>query len=186
MDTQQRLEHYSQELATYLAPLQPAEAAEVIREIKSHVLDVLEQSEHNGKLADLESILAGFGEPRELAARYVSHVLAGTPPPKGFRALQTVKRGVTRGLYGSMAMFGYGLTLFLLGLAVLKILGQGSVGLWSNPGGESVVIGFAGPPQPDQPELLGHLFAPLALLAAATVGLLTHRVLQVLARGLRP
>ncbi len=183
MDTQQRIRRYSQDLATYLAPLEPADAAEVIREIEGHVLDVLEQSERNGKLADVDSILAGFGEPRELAARYVSHVLAGTPPPSGFRAIQTVRRGVTRGLYGSMAVFGYGLTLFLLGLAVVKILGQGSVGLWSNPGGESVVIAFTGAPHPDQTELLGPLFAPIALLLAAAIGVLTRRVLQVLSRG---
>ena len=132
----------------------------MIREIKSHVLDVLEQAEREGQAADLEGILAGFGEPRELAARYVSHVLAGTPPPQGFRAIQTVRRGVTRGLYGSMAIFGCGLTLFFLGLALVKILGQGSVGLWSNPGGESVVIAFTGPPHPDQSELLGHLLHP--------------------------
>ncbi len=186
MDTQQRLEHYSQELATYLAPLDGADAAEVIREIRSHVLDVLEQSERSGKLTDLDSVLAGFGEPRDLAARYVSHVLAGTPPPKGFRAIQTVRRGVTHGLYGSMAVFGYGLALFLLGLALVKILGQGSVGLWSNPGGESVVIAFAGPPHPDQTELLGPLFAPIALTLSVAIGLLTRRVLQVLARGLQP
>lgn len=184
MHAQQRLERYSQQLATYLAPLEPADAAEVIREINGHVLDVLEQSEREGKRVDLDGILAGFGEPRELAARYVSHVLAGTPPPQGFRAIQSVRRGATRGLYGSMAAFGYGLALFFLCLALVKVLGQESVGLWSTPGGESVVIAFTGSPHPDQSELLGHLFAPIALLLAAGIGLLTRRVLQVLARSL--
>ncbi|MDR7335686.1 HAAS signaling domain-containing protein [Roseateles asaccharophilus] len=185
MDTRQRIQRYSQELATYLAPLDPADAAEVIREIEGHVLDVLEQSERSGQLVQLENVLAGFGEPRELAARYVSHVLAGTPPPRGFRAIQTVRRGVTRGLYGSMAAFGYGLALCFLSLAVVKLLGQGSVGLWATPGGESVVIGFTGAPHPDQAELLGPLFAPVALALAAAIGLLTRRVLQVLSRSLR-
>lgn len=62
MNTQQRLEHYGQQLAGYLTALDPADAAEVIREIQSHVLDVLEQAEQVGQHADLEGILAGFGE----------------------------------------------------------------------------------------------------------------------------
>ncbi len=184
MDTQEKIQAYCRDLAHFLAPLDPADAAEVIREIKGHVLDVLEQQDQLGQTVGLEAVLAGFGPPRELAARYVSHVLAGTPPPRGFRAIQTVKRGVTRGLYWSMAGFGYGLALFCLGLALVKLLGQESVGMWSTAGGNSVVIAFAGAPNPDAPELLGHLFAPAALLVAAAIGLLTRRVLQVLARGM--
>ena len=184
MDTQQKIQAYSRDLARYLAPLEPADAAEVIREIESHVLDVLEQQERQGKTIGLEAILAGFGSPRELAARYVSHVLAGTPPPRGFRAIQTVKRGVTRSLYWSMAAFGYGLTLFCLSLAVVKLLGQASVGMWSTAGGNSVVIAFTGAPHPDAPELLGHTFAPISFLLAVAIGLLTRRVLQALARGM--
>lgn len=185
MDTQQKIQDYSRDLARYLAPLDPADAAEVIREIESHVLDVLEQQERLGKTVGLEAILAGFGPPRELASRYVAHVLAGTPPPKGFRAIQTVKRGVTRGLYWSMAGFGYGLALFCLGLALVKLLGQDSVGMWSTAGGNSVVIAFTGAPHPDMPELLGRMFAPIGFLLAATIGLLTHRVLQVLNRAMK-
>jgi hypothetical protein len=184
MDTQQQIQAYSRDLARYLAPLDPADAAEVIREIESHVLDVLEQQERVGKTVGLEAILAGFGPPRELAARYVAHVLAGTPPPRGFRAIQTVKRGVTRGLYWSMAGFGYGLALFCLGLALVKLLGPASVGMWSVAGGNSVVIAFTGAPHPDAPELLGHMFAPIGFVLAAGIGLLTRRVLEVLDRGM--
>ena len=93
MEQQQMIHQYLNTLQRYLARLSPAEAKEVIREIESHIFDLIEQREAAGQPVDAQSILQGFGEPRQLAGQYVAHITDGAPPPLGFRAIQRVKHG---------------------------------------------------------------------------------------------
>ncbi|MFG6432676.1 HAAS signaling domain-containing protein [Roseateles sp. LYH14W] len=184
MNHQEAVRQYTQALARFLAPLRAADADEVIREIEGHVLDVIEQQQRSGLPVDVEALLAGFGDPRELAASYVVHVLAGTPPPRGFRALQSVKRGVTRGLYWTMAAFGYSVAALCALLALVKLWAPDTVGVWTSAHGNSVVVDIVSRSRPGEHELLGALLIPMALLLALAVAELTRRVLQALGRGM--
>lgn len=172
-------------LATRLDALDPADAEEVIREIESHLHEVVDQAESRGEALDVAALLEGFGPPERLAAQYIAHLQHGTPPPAGFRVLQRVRLGATRGLYYSMAGFGFSVAALLLGLAMAKLLAPDAVGVWSVADGNAYVITWSGSPQSQARELLGWALPPLALLAALWCAELTRRVLQVLRRGLR-
>jgi hypothetical protein len=176
---------YLVSLSKYLARLNKREADEVIMEIESHILDVLEAREEGSKVT-VESVLAGFGNPRELAAQYVEHILQGTPPPKGFKTIQTVKKGVTKGLYFVVTGVGYVISLMLIFVGVWELLEPDKVGIWSTSHGQSVILGIAyDPPVDGQRELFGWWLMPFGI-GAGLVGLyLTYRVQSALRSMLR-
>ncbi|WP_223788080.1 HAAS signaling domain-containing protein [Marinicella meishanensis] len=184
MNIRTELHNYLSSLNKYLARLHHDDAAEVIKEIESHILDAVEAREANGETVDMKHILAGFGSARDLASQYVDHVLQGAPPPKGFKAIQSITRGVTKGLWYSMAFFGYFMAgaLALVGLA--KLLFPNQVGLWSAAQGQSVVITFTDARFPMSQEVLGWWLVPLALLASGLVFILTRKVLKALRHGM--
>lgn len=175
---------YLSALNKYLARLNQADAEEVIKEIESHILDAVEAQEASGEAVDVAQILAGFGPARELASQYTDHVLQGTPPPKGFKAIQTISRGVTKSLWYSMAFFGYFMASALALVGLLKLWLPNQVGLWSSAQGNSVVITFTNADFPMSQEVMGWWLIPVALLASALIFTLTRRVLSVLKRGL--
>lgn len=175
---------YLHALAAQLGKLEKADAEEVLREIESHIHDVVDQAEARGDALDITALLANFGPPEALAAQYVAHIQNGAPPPAGFRVIQRVKQTVTRGLYYSMAAFGFSIAIALLMLALAKIIDPSSVGVWSVAGGNSISITWSGSPYPDAQELLGYGLVPIALVAAVWCAELTRRVLRVLRRGL--
>lgn len=174
------IHQYLQELHRYLARLSQAEAQEVIREIESHLYDAMEQSEAAGQTLDVADILKGFGTPRDLAAQYVAHVTSGTPPPRGFKAIQKVKRGVTVSLYYSMALFGFSFAAALLLIAIAKVFTPETVGVWSAAGGNSFIIGVTATSLPPEQELLGAWLVPIAGLTGSAIFGITRRVLSIL------
>jgi hypothetical protein len=171
---------YLNELRRYLARLAPHETQEVIREIESHLFDVIDQQAASGQNPDVVGILRGFGDARQLAAQYVAHIEEGAPPPLGFRAIQRMKKGVTASLYFAMAVFGFSMALVLLFVAGAKFLLPGSVGVWSSPHGESIVVGFVSVPPMATAEVMGWGIVPVAAILAIGVALLTRKVLHVL------
>ncbi|NQY63282.1 MAG: hypothetical protein HRT38_06035 [Alteromonadaceae bacterium] len=171
---------YLKSLAKYLSRLEASEADEVILEIESHIYDVLELREKNNQVIDAKSILEGFGHPRDLASQYVDHVLKGTPPPTGFKAIQHVKKGVSKSLYFAMGIFGYGISVALLILGISKLIIPDLVGVWSAANGNSFAIGFLDQPYPANHELLGFWLVPLAIILGMGTAQLTKRVLSVL------
>jgi len=175
---------YMRALVSELGKLEKADAGEVIREIESHIHDVVDQAEARGEDLDVAALLEGFGPPETLAAQYVAHIQSGAPPPAGFRVIQSVKLTVTRGLYYSMGAFGFSIAVGFLLLALAKVAAPSSVGMWSTDGGNSITITWSGPPSPEKRELLGYGLVPLALVAAAWCAEVTRRVLRVLRRAL--
>lgn len=180
MEQQQMIRQYLNTLQRYLARLSPGEAKEVIREIESHIFDLIEQRESAGQPADAASILQGFGEPRQLAGQYVAHMTDGAPPPLGFRAIQRVKHGVTTSLYYSMAIFGFVISFSLLFLAGAKLITPDAVGVWAMSEGNSLTIAFLSEPFPPEQELLGIYLVPVASILGLSVMWLTRRILVVL------
>ena len=175
---------YMRALVTQLGKLEKADAEEVVREIESHIHEVIDQAEARGEDLDVAALLEGFGPPEALAAQYVAHIQNGAPPPAGFRIIQSVKLTVTRGLYYSMGAFGFSVAIAFLLLALAKMIEPSSVGMWSTAGGNSLTLTWSGSPHPEAKELLGYGLVPLALAAAAWCAEVTRRVLRVLRRGL--
>ncbi len=176
------IHQYLKELEMYLARLEPEDANDVIREIESHIYDMLEQDDDAG---NLESTMQRLGPARELAAGYVDHIVEGTPPPRGLNAIQKVKRGASRGLYYAMALFGFGIAGTLLLLAVAKLLYPQEIGLWIAEHGNSIIIGYANSDMPQSQEALGGFFMPVMLALAAAISYVTWRVLRVLKASTR-
>ena len=174
------IHRYLNELRRYLVRLAPHEAQEVIREIESHLFDVMDQQTVAGQSPDVAAILRGFGDARQLAALYVAHIEEGAPPPLGFRAIQRMKKSVTASLYFAMAVFGFTTALTLLFVAGVKLLHPDLVGAWSTANGNSISIGFVDVPPAGTTELLGWWMVPVAATLALGVALLTRKVLQVL------
>lgn len=178
------IHNYFKSLTKYLARLEKTDAEEVIREIESHIYDAMELQEQEGEQSGAQSILDGFGEPRDLANRYVEHVLKGTPPPSGFRAIQSVKKGVTKSLYYSMGFFGFGIAFGLIILGLAKLFMPDMVGVWSAAEGNSVTITLSEHTYENSKELLGYWFIPIAITLGLGVARLTKRVLGVLKSSL--
>lgn len=180
MQEREIIHHYLTSFSRYLSRLEKADADDVLREIESHIYDVMESREKDELEIDAKSILAGFGEPRELAAQYVDHIIGGSPPPKGFRAIQRVKKGATKGLYLATAFWGYGISLALTMLALYKPFAPLEVGLWSQGVGRTLILGIVSPPPEGTYEVLGWWIIPLALGLALSIAYLTKRLLSVL------
>lgn len=184
MISRRPIREYVTALDSHLGGLEPAEAEEVVREIESHIHEVVDHAEQRGETVDIARMLEGFGPPEALARQYVAHLRTGAPPPTGFRVIQRVTQSVTRGLYYGMGAFGFSIAIAFLLLAFAKVLWPSLVGAWSASGGNSVVITWSGAPSADAKELLGPWLVPCALVAAAWSFELTRRVLRVLHRGL--
>ncbi|WP_286235414.1 HAAS signaling domain-containing protein [Thalassotalea sediminis] len=177
------INQYLTSLSLYLSRLDKSEADEVIREIESHIHDALELQLANGQTQNVQEILDGFGDPRQLANQYVEHIVNGTPPPKGFNAIQKVKRGVTKSLFFSMAIFGYGIAAFLIVIGLCKLLMPDAVGVWSASQGNSIIITLSEHSYPQAQELFGYWLIPVAILAGGFIARVTTSVLVVLKRA---
>lgn len=180
MTEREQIEAYLKSLSKHLSRLDRADADEVLREIESHVDDALEAAAIAQRPADAGKILAGFGSPRELADRYVAHVLQGSPPPPGFRAIQRVKKQATAGLYWATAVSGYGFALVLLLVAIYKPLTPASLGLWANESGGVAVLGLFEQSPPGMREVLGWWIVPIAIGLSIAAFHLTRRLLAAL------
>lgn len=180
MSDREMIHNYLKSLMNFLSRLDREDADDVLREIECHIYDVMEMREENGQLIDAASILQGFGQPRDLAGQYVDHILKGAPPPKGFKAIQRVKKEATRGLSLATGFFGYILSAALVAIGLLKIVIPDAVGFWTSKSGESVVIGALSEVPPGTQELLGWWIVPVAIGLGVAAGLLTHRVRDAL------
>lgn len=182
MSERKMIRGYLAHLEKYLQPLSPDDRGEVIKEIESHIYDVIDNKEIAGEEADVKAILEGFGPPRELASDYVEHLTLGTPPPAGFGAIQQVKKQVATGVYWGMWAFGYGVAAALFFLGFLNLLFPHAIGIWSENDGNSVIIGWLSNPVLGQDEKIysGFSITPIALILGYLVAWLSKRILHVL------
>jgi uncharacterized membrane protein len=185
MPNRELIHQYLKSLSKYLSRLDKSAAEDVIREIESHIFDALELQEKNGHQTDAQKILDGFGEPRALANQYVEHLLKGTPPPVGFKAIQKVKKGATKTLYYSMWLLGFGVAVFLITIGLVKLFLPAEIGVWSAVQGNSVIISFSENVYPDSAELLGYWLSPVAIVIGICIAFLTKSVLRVLKESIQ-
>ena len=184
MSEREIIHKYLKSLSKYLSRLDKTDADEVLLEIESHIYDAVEMHQEDANSKDVQEILNGFGEPRELAGQYVQHILKGAPPPSGFKAIQSVKKGVTKSLYFSMGLFGFGTATFLIIAGLAKLFIPDSVGVWSVEHGNSVIISFSEHTYPNSEELLGYWLIPITIGLGIGAAYLTKQVLKVLKQNL--
>ena len=178
MSDREIIHQYLKSLNKYLARLEPQDAAEVEREIESHIYDAIDAQESEGKAPQVEEILAGFGAPRQLAEAYVSHIKQGSPPPAGFSAIRSIKKGASVGLYWVTGCLGYMVGGLLLLLSVIKLWLPEQVGVWSSADGNSFVVGMIEQTHRQQGELLGYWLTPVFVVAGAGLIWLTWSILR--------
>jgi len=182
MSDRERINTYLQTLNRYLSRLPAEDANEVIREIESHIYDAIDLAEAKGEKLEVSELLKGFGPPRTLAEKYTNHMLDGTPPPSGFSAITSIKHKVTKGMYWSTLLLGYGSGFALILLAFMKLLSPETVGIWTSPGGESVIVGTLDAPAEQGDDLLGLWLVPTALILGSLITRFTYSLLRILKR----
>lgn len=101
-----RLENYLSTLDRSLRSLSVSDRADIVTEIKSHVLSAMERDPNQS----IDSVLASLGEPEMVANRYLLErgLKPGKPP------ISPVVKWIVIGFLGTMA-------LFLAGLVVLAV-----------------------------------------------------------------
>ncbi len=184
MQDRETIHTFLKSLNKYLSRLEKQDALEVIKEIESHIYDVIEWKETKNEQVDIQEILNGFGSPRELAAQYVEHIMTGSPPPKGFKAIQKSKTGVTKGIWYSMAFFCYGVAGLFGLIGIAKILFPEKIGLWMAAEGNSIIITFSEHSLLMSEEKLGWWLTPVSLTACLTIFWLSQRILGALKTNL--
>lgn len=184
MSEREQINSFLKKLDKYLSRLSQEESTEVLREIESHIYDVIELKESQNEDIVIEDILQGFGAPRGLAEQYTNHITLGTPPPEGFSAITKVRNKVTKGLLWSTLLVGYGVAGGLLVLAFTKLLFPDVAGIWVSSNYQSIVIGIIDDPKQYHRELLGFWIVPISLFAGFFLAKYTRSISIILKRHL--
>jgi hypothetical protein len=178
-----RVEDYLARLQKRLAGLSREEAADIVVELRSHIL---EKAALTGEAspAAIENILAALGSPEDLAAEYMADDLLERAA--GGRSPLLLLRGLLRWASLSAAgvfvllgcMVGYFVGACFMLCAFLKPLHPHAAGLWrlaDQYGSYSLRLGF-GPVPAGGAELLGWWMVPLGLLVGGGLCLLTTQI----------
>jgi hypothetical protein len=174
------VEVYLAELRKHLHSLRDGEADDIVKEIRSHILE-------KSRGEEIHAILTALGEPEDLAGRYV------TDAPVGRSSLRAVLRWA-RACAAGLALLPLSLASTCVGgslllVALLKPFHPRAAGLWLLTGAPddlslSLRMGFGTPPQ-DGRELLGWWILPVGLALGTGLLLLTLQMGSTFARAIR-
>ncbi len=179
-----KLDAYLQKLRSTLRDLPSGEVEDIVREIRSHVLDRAQtggQTMEAGILAALEAL----GSPEELASQYVTeHLFARAEVSRSPWLIQrSIFRWATLSIAGFFvllaSLIGYFLGASLVIAAFAKLFNPHRAGLWMvrlgdhGMGVSLMVLGQTNPP-PGATDLLGWWYVPIGIVAG--VGLLLFTV----------
>lgn len=185
---QTRIDTYLMNLRRCLRELPAEDVNDILREIRSHILD---RAEAAGELTDerIVEILKALGRPEDIGPLYESEAMI-TRARASFSPsliLRTTLRWAMRSLVGLVVfiagLFGYGIAAGFLISAVLKPFMPNEVGMWVYRGG--LTIGSIGGVQPGARELLGWWLIPVGIIAGALFLIATTRFLRWMLRFAR-
>jgi uncharacterized membrane protein len=176
---QKRIDAYLMQLRRSLGELPPEEVAEILQEIRGHIL---ERAEASGELTDerLVEILKALGRPEEIAPLY--HADALMARARGSLSPRVVMRGVHR--WSTVSAWGFALfvigivgyatggALILAGLG--KIFAPSQIGAWVGP--HSFDIGVNN--DPSAREVLGWWLVPFGVVFGSLLMITTTRALR--------
>src|SRR5215469_14497654 len=160
------IDSYFDALSTQLADLPASRRDEVVRELRAHVLDRLEQITVPSN-DDCRTVLKALGTPEEIARQYRVELLLNRSAWRisPWKMLRTLFRWTLTGIQGYivfvMAMIGYAIAACFYITALLKPLFPHNVGVFvSNEG-----INLASFPNPPMgTEILGPYYVPIAVV----------------------
>lgn len=185
---QTRIDSYLMNLRRCLRELPPEDVNDILREIRSHILD---RAEAAGELTDerIVAILKALGRPEDIGPLYeseamISRARASFSPTL---ILRTTMRWAMRSLFGFIVfmagLFGYSLAAGFLACAILKPFLPDEVGMWVHPNG---LVSFgAVDVAHGTHELLGWWIIPVSIIASAAFLVGTTRALRTLLRYAR-
>jgi hypothetical protein len=177
----QQIEAYLSGLDGALKGMRREEREEILREIRTHILDSLPGDPQAG----LEPVLRTLGAPERLAEQYQTEFLL-TQASHSFSPwllLSTAWRWAHTGIRGFVvfmaATVGYGMALGFFVTALLKPFLPNRIGLWVGRG--NFAFGAAGPGAGVH-EVLGNLYIPVSMLLAFGAAVGTTHALRWLIR----
>jgi uncharacterized membrane protein len=183
---QPKIDSYLMQLRRSLGELPPEEVAEILQEIRGHIL---ERAEASGELTEarLVEILKALGRPEEIAPLYQAESVVAKARTSFSPTL--VLRGVLRWAmlsFWGFAVFllglaGYGIALAWLIGAIGKILAPHKFGAWVSP--DTLSIGTNN--NPAAREILGWWLVPVGLALGGVFTVATTRLLRWLLRFAR-
>lgn len=160
------IESYFAALSSQLSDLAPPKREEVIRELRAHVFDRLDQIAVPTD-DDCRAVLTAMGSPVEIARQYRLELLLNKSAWKisPWSLLRTLFRWTLTGIQGYvafvLAVLGYTVGACLYITALLKPLFPHNIGLFVGEEGINLAR-FPGPPP--GVEMLGPYYIPFAVL----------------------
>jgi hypothetical protein len=161
------IESYFAALATQLSDLPQPKREEVVRELRAHVFDRLEQITVPTD-DDCRTVLKAMGTPEEIARQYRVELLLSRSAWKvsPWNVLRTLFRWTLTGVQGYivflLALLGYTVGASLYLTALLRPFFPHNVGLFVSEQGINLAR-FPGPPP--GVEMLGPYYIPFAVVA---------------------
>jgi hypothetical protein len=192
-DANQKIEAYLAKLRAQFRSFNDQQVAEIVAELRSHILDKLEIA-GDATPSQVDTILAALGTPEELAGQYVTdNVLARAEVSRSpLRILASLFRWASLSVAGFFVLLGSVLgyffgAVFIL-VALLKPFHPQTAGLWllHHATGDSEFsfrMGFG--TVPAGRDLLGWWIVPLGLLAGCALVTGTTRLALWCARQYR-
>ncbi len=185
---QTRIDTYLMNLRRCLRELPPEDVNDILREIRSHILD---RAEAAGELTDerMVAILKALGRPEDIGPLYENEALISRAQSSFSPTL--ILRSTMRWAMRSAAGFiiflagltGYSISASLFLCALLKPFMPGMVGLWLVRGG-GITLGVVDSISVSR-ELLGWWIIPFGIAASLVFLIGTTRFLRVMLRYAR-
>lgn len=166
MTSNPMIESYFDALSTQLSDLPPSNRQEVIRELRAHVFDRLEQVTVPTN-DDCRTVLKALGTPEEIARQYRVELLLNRSAWRisPWKMLRTLFRWTLNGIMGYLvfvlACIGYTLGASFYITALLKPLFPHNIGLFVSNKGLNLAS-FPNPPMGT--EILGPYYVPIAVI----------------------
>jgi len=182
-----RIETYLNRLGSALGGLAPEYKDDILREIRTHIMDSAEHSAD--PVGGIDRVLRLLGTPEELAARYSAEcqLERASRSFSPWVLLRTCWQWARLGIRGTLAflvaMFGYSLALGFTLAVFLKPFLPSQIGMWIGPQGLN--IGLEAHPE-QMHEVLGNYFVPVIAAAAFLAAITTTQLLRWMMRKRAP
>ncbi len=183
---QERINAYLERLRQALGALPPEETADIVREIRGHIVERAESTDLLNEVT-LKGILGALGDPEDIGSLYQSRAMVARA--RASMSPLLILRSTTRWAGKSLAglgtfffgLFGYGLGFGFLVTAILKVLHPDRVGLWVSTHRWNLSLGTltaAEQSRDHAQELLGWWLIPFGLIAGPLLVVVTTLLLR--------